>query len=257
MSDQTPPIRPSKILWVFPPTTQSDRWADIIPSKSVRQLARQVNQLLDQANIVSSAVKLTEEEYLAWHKYYAETMLSQDHEVLASEAWFKKNAGLLADIWLLDFRRDGVRVGASIISRSHEGVFTHHFKASDRLKIDGPDNVSLGLLIELWYAEFCFGQNPSKVTSGLSRNAFGYYNTLGYLAAKLRMGYIPEGAMNRPWDNEFMRKGDQEPTAWFVQRHGEPLTLAMFPSLDQLPGEIATYLNRQNIPAMSAQDILL
>ena len=240
-------IRPSKILWVFPKPEADADWTNKIPSKSVQRLARKTKSLLQQAGISIDVVPLTESLYQEWHAYYAKTMLSQDHEVLAAPEWFIERRMELPPIWLMDFRKNGERVGASIISGRSNGVFSHHYKASDRLLIPGPDNTSLGGLMELYFLDYAFSQSPRQVNSGRSRNAFGFYNTLGYLAAKLRMGYIPELDRSHPWDDEFLRKSEQTPTIWFVERENKIPIAWIFPTIGVLSGELKTYFDRQRI----------
>lgn len=243
-------IRPTKLLWVFPKPENQANWIQNIPSKSVRHLYAQLDTILHDSNLKIAVSSLTEEAYRDWHVYYEKAMVEQKHDVIAKPEWYRDKKHALSKIWILTvLDQDGKRVGASIFSVDDLGVFTHHFKASDRVELRGPDNTSLGILLELLYLRFAFEHNPSTVTSGLSRNGFGYFNSVGYLASKLRIGYIPTAASNRPWDREFLYHDSQSLTIWFAQRDKDLVAL-VFPSKQKLPGEIQTYFQRQSIPCI-------
>lgn len=251
--------RPTKLLWLLPTPTPGQHWSQVIPSKSVRHLAKQKEQLLESSGITYEIVPLTEPFYLEWHEFYARTMREQNHDVIAAPDWFSQKKDQVSALYLLDFRLQdtGERVGASVVSQNFEGVFTHSFKASKRVDIQGPSNASLGLLIELVFVEFALDQQATRISSGVSRNAFGYFNTIGYLASKLRMGYLPQAAPNRPWDSELPKLNESSPTLWFIPKNDQSaLTLVAFPTIQILTPEILTYLNRLQIPFKDYSEII-
>jgi hypothetical protein len=254
MDDNHDFIHPTKILWVFPAPEPESPWETNIPSKTVRNVYKNLDTILADSRIQIDIQELTTERYIAWHTYYARIMKSQDHEVLAGIDWFERRTLELDKIWIIEATGTNNDIlGGSIISVDTNGVFTHHFKATERISIAGPANTSLGILLEFLYLRFAFQNDPQKVTSGLSRNGFGFFNTLGYLASKLRMGYVPHEANDRPWDNEFLVKESAEPTIWFIKRDTHPLVAWVHPNADKLPSEIKTYFERLHIPYASSE----
>ena len=242
-------LRPTKILWVFPKPNEGQSWTEKIPSKSLKKQAQRVDALFEQNNIVFTQKLLSLEEYVDWLRYYEHIMKSQDHDVIAKPDWFEKKHDVLKTIWLLDFceKESGRRLGGSIVSESFDGTFTHHFKASERIYVSGLSNASLGSLMELKYLQFAFSHDPNKVTSGLSRNAFGYYNTIGYLLSKLKIGYLPFPYQDYPYDSEFLRKDSSTNIAWIVIAE-DVISLLLFPTIEKFEAVLFTYLDRLHIP---------
>lgn len=223
----------------------------MILSKSLRKQAGQLGELLEATAITWQALPLTQERFLEWQQFYEQRMLAQDHRVIAQPEWFSTVGTKKQQLWLLEFKQGADAVGGAVVSRDDVDTITQHFKASDRIDISNHSNTSLGSLMELCFLQFAHDQQPRLVSSGRSRNAFGFHNTLGYLTSKLRMGYRPEPAPGFEHDHTFERHSDTTPTAWLVLNEQKTIVLLLSPSPDYFDGELLTYAQRAEIPVLS------
>ena len=253
---QSPPqlsqfTRPKKVLWIFPKLDSHQQWTDQLSSKSLRNLAAHSHQILKKQQITYQALPLTEAIYAKWHVFYTDMMQQLDHDVIASPTWFQERKDALKKICLLEFRQNDILVGGSIITCDFENTWNHNFKASMRNILFSERNASLGTLMEFIYLEYVFANNAKQVTSGLSRNGFGYFNTLGYLASKLKMGYSPFASPDNIHDQEYLIQSPKTLTAWFVFDQYNNRHILLYPKISLFPSELLTYLQRQQIPLIS------
>lgn len=227
------PSRPTKITWNFPEIHEGEDWKMRMPSKSVRQLVSQMDHILEKAGIICRVELANSDIYDDWLAYYSKTMLSQNHDVIADRAWFDKKMELGETVIMIEFRKKDIdqRVGASMILRRNDISFVHVFRASDRLHIAGDPNTSLGILLDIEYIRYAVSQGATKIGAGTSRNAFGKFNTVGYIGSKLKMGYLPSPSPLWPYDQELPRKDETSLHAWFVQKsENAQLELILFPN---------------------------
>lgn len=247
--------RPSKILWVFPTLPTGQDWTSCILSKSLAKIARNSRNLLKEADVEFNAIPLTEEVYQNWLKFYTNTLTELGHDILAKPDWLKNKLPDLKRAWLLSYTKGAKILGGSIVSENIDGVFTHHYKASLRLDVVNQENASLGSLMEMMYLDFCFTFSPIKVTSGLSRNGFGYFNTVGYLISKLRMGYVPEPSLAHTFEQQFPYKSNQTPTIWLAINKELQKKLILYPATDSFTSELLTYIERAKIEKSSLNEL--
>ncbi len=246
--------RPTKIHWSFPSVAEGQDWREHIASKSVRKIARKLPVLLEHHRVTYEILPLTEELYQDWFAYNADVKQRLNQTVLSTPEWFAKSADLFVAIKLIEFRLQGERVGAAIVSVSKEGVVTQHFKAQERIDFPGDSNTSLGTLTELVILEHAPSLSATKVSSGRSRNGFGFYNSVGYLVSKLKMGYCPEIMDSDPTDTNFQVTAEGTSTVWFVKEAGKVVCLA-YPDVESVSGELKTYLEREQIQLTQSQTL--
>lgn len=242
-------VRSKKLLWVFPKSETQD-WQSSIPSSSSRKIARNLDDIVEKSQLKFVWEELTEQKFTTWRAYYEKIMREQQHDVLAPEDWYSKYAVDERKLFLLSCYKSEQNelVGGAIVSETNEKMWTLHYKASERLETLGRGNSSLGLLFELEYMRKAMESNPELVTSGHSRNAFGYYNTIGYLLFKLRMGYRPTIPADAILEEDFpFREG--EPTVWYALDQGskQEYFLTTDP-LNSYPDELAHFCNVLEIP---------
>lgn len=178
--------RPEKIRWMFSPESEKSI-LEAIPSKSLRKFLAHSPEILVEKGIESETVLVDETTYREWHTFYTKVMSAQNHEVLAPDDYLhqKKLAG--EKVWGIFYRKNSKLLAGEIITEKKD--FTSlAFKASERIDISNESGSNLGSMLE--YASLCLAESFGKpVSSGVSRNAFGFYNTMGYLEFKLRFGY--------------------------------------------------------------------
>jgi hypothetical protein len=216
-----PLYRPIKLLWNFPTVTAGTTWIDCLQSKSVRKQARQIPALLDRCGITTTFSPLTDSLYTQWHEFYTKTMQSLGHDNIATPEWFALKKDAYELFWVCTFYKNDEVVGNSLITQNSAGVITHQFKATSRLELISEQNFSLGTLMELVFLEFAFSHSPTAVTSGSSRNGFGYFNSLGYLTSKLRVGYTPTAIEQQGSDHTLPQRTPTTPTIWFIQQDAD------------------------------------
>lgn len=202
--------RPVKLEWVLPKAAD---YRTVIPSKSSRKIAQNLTAILGDSQIEFAIIQVTAESYAEWLSYYQRIMTSQGHDLFATPGWLEEKTAAGFSVWMIDTVQQGNRVGAAIFSVK-DGTYTCHFKASEHLEIHNWPNVSLGILIEFLFIEHAVAAQANKISSGISRNGFGFYNTLGYLNFKLRLGYQPQAVPDRGFESTFPAHTGK-PTIWF------------------------------------------
>jgi hypothetical protein len=208
-------FRPTSIEWVYPALESGSEWFTHVQSSSLQKLAKQLDTLFAENGIEVTRTPLTEEVFNAWLPFYTEKMLEQGHEVMATIEWFHKRSAENRQLYVVDFIKDKKRIGTTINSTTPERKHTQHFKASDRVDVGNQKNASLGALIDLRFIQQAVQQNASVISSSTSRNGFGYFNTIGYLTFKLKLGYKPMIAPTATFDQDFAQE-EANPVIWFV-----------------------------------------
>ncbi len=250
--------RPEKIVWEFPHVSFGESWEEQIPSDSTRKLIEKIDFFLRKAQITYEWRDLTDELFQSWFLYYKQNMRTLSHDIIATPDWYHVRAKKLEGAYILTCKDlHGIVVGSCIVIKRN-GQWTECFKANDRIDLGGTGNLALGTLIDLMYLKYAFDHNAQKVTSGRSRNAFGFYNTLGYLTFKLKLGYVPVLPYDTKWLMDFPKK-NTETTAWFAcdacESHQEKqFFLLVYPNEFALENEARIYLSRLGILMQSFQD---
>jgi hypothetical protein len=190
--------RPTKIEWIF--ANPTSEWQTEIKSKSIRKLATDLDQILSSSTITIELLPLTAELYTDWLQYYSEKMIEQGHDVIAKFEWYTSRSQEERTLFLNRFYQAGKIVGATITSITKDNVHTQHFKASERLDISNHKNSSLGTIIDLVFIKTAVENKAKIISSSTSRNSFGYFNTIGYLGFKLKLGYQPSLPANAEYE---------------------------------------------------------
>lgn len=188
--------RPEKITWQFPAGVAP---LDQIKSKSLKKFLGRAEEHLHENHINWSLEPLTDEGFLHWLSYYRTKMFENGYRIIADEAWYNQKIASGYQVLGLLFYKDGQLVASGIIGLDPKTKAGHlHFKASDRLELSNRDNSSIGAVVDYFFLKYAFDQKLVLVTGGKSRNAFGVFNTLGYLDFKLRFGFVPIADLTSP-----------------------------------------------------------
>lgn len=208
-------LRPQKIQWIFP--VIGENWIEAIPSKSTRKLVRDLPKILEENALEMSWLQPSESEYLQWLNFYVRLSTEQNHDILAYPEWYEQKRREEKEVWYLACRRQDNEqlVGGCMVVKTLDNTWTSAYKVSERIDVGSEHNASLGILLDIEYMRFVQAQRPQKITAGASRNAFGYINTIGYLLAKLRKGYLPHIHQDN-FVTDFPEKEDT-PTIWFTK----------------------------------------
>lgn len=189
--------RPHKVEWYVSPMPADP--LDIIKSKSTKKFLKNNNDdFLRDAHLTVDTHQVNEEEFVGWLSFYEEKMKENDFQVLATPQWYKDRMSEGCTIYGIFVNSPEKLVGAGMITATPEGKFSLSFKASDRLELSQYQNSSLGTVIEYISLKFCYEKKATAITSGKSRNAFGFTNKLGYLNFKTRFGYSPVVVQGEP-----------------------------------------------------------
>lgn len=205
--------RPTKIEWIFPSATTD--WIANIASESTQKIALNLAEIITKSQLQTSVSLITQEKFAEWFEYYQQKMLEQGHDVIATAAWLESKISAGLQIYLIEFRRNDQLVGGSIFSKNQTEKYTEHFKASDRITISNLKNASLGTVMDLFFIKTAIAAQATSISSGSSRNGFGYYNNLGYLAFKIKLGYKPKVSEFSEFDENFEYNLAQ-PCIWFI-----------------------------------------
>jgi len=240
-----PYLRPTKIEWLLPEAT-ADNWIEKIASDSTRKIARNLDDIIQKANLMFSITEMTQSIFDDWLQYYAKKMTEQGHDVIAKKEWLseKNKAGL--KVYLIDVMQNGQRVGSSVFSVTAAQKFTEHFKASDRITVSSLKNASLGTVIDLFYIRNALHMGAHIVSSGSSRNGFGFYNNLGYLAFKIKLGYKPVIAEIGEFSESF-EYNEGEPCIWFMTQNKQHLEV-LIQNKGQINQEVMSLIEKLNLP---------
>jgi len=188
--------RPEKIIWQFPAGVAP---LEQIKSSSLKKFLTRAEEHLHENQINWSLEPLSVDSYSHWLTYYRSKMFESGFRIMADETWYDQKIALGCQVLGLMFYRAGELVASGIISldpKTKTGSL--HFKASNKLDLSGRSNSSIGAVVDYFFLRYAFDQKLATVTSGRSRNAFGIFNTLGYLDFKLKFGYLPTSDTTSP-----------------------------------------------------------
>lgn len=181
--------RPERVTYEFPISDPADL-INYIKSKSLRSFLLKTDEVLAKNNIECKYEDLTEQKFTEWLPYYEEKMKEHGYDILASLEKYQdqiKKGYTMKGIFLY---RNKKLVGSCIVGL-RDGIANGAYKASDRMTISSNrTSSSLGSIVEFLFLKLA-AENGCTMANSRSRNAFGFFNTLGYLDYKLRFGYKP------------------------------------------------------------------
>lgn len=178
--------RPERLNYDFP-LFAPDRVIDQIKSKSLRSFLADTDDMLKKNNITWKYEDLTKKKYNEWLPFYKEKMEEHNYDVRAKAGWYQEKIKQGFILKCIFFYKNEKMVGSGIFSlKNNKANFA--YKASDRITIGSKTSSSLGSIIEFLFLKLA-AQNHCDIANSRSRNAFGFFNTLGYLDYKLRFGY--------------------------------------------------------------------
>lgn len=180
--------RPEKVDWQFELTTPTV--LESIKSKGLRSFLRKAPEILLEKGLSTVFEPISEANFAEWLPFYQAKMTEQGYTIMASPEWLSQRQAQGWQLYGLWIRQGDQLVGSGVMS-VHDGVGTLHFKASDRIDLSSQSNSSLGVVIDYLFAQHVHELGVTTISGGRSRNAFGVFNTLGYLDFKLKFGYVP------------------------------------------------------------------
>ncbi len=182
--------RPEKINYDFP-MSNPVHLIDYVKSKSLQTFFKKADEILLKNKITWEYKDLNEHEYIKWLQYYTEKMKELGHDVRATKEWYQEQHKKDVNLKGLFFYQNQKMVGSGIIGLKNNTIHLA-YKASDRIKLSSISNSNLGYLIEFWALQLPLTEKPYTRLISMSRNAFGFYNTLGYLEYKFQFGFTPQ-----------------------------------------------------------------
>lgn len=190
--------RPEKLRW----------WYDIaapellasIPSKTLRQLGRQAEPLLQRYQLTVTHSWLDALGYQAWWQHYQTTMQAKGYDLIATPDWWQHKQAEGKQVGVFYFHQS-TQVCGSLVYLRHDAQVTACFKTSQSIPGLTKKHRSLGALIDFVFLREILKTKPSAISLGSMRNAFGVWNSYGNLEYKLSMGYLVEPKENTAiWD---------------------------------------------------------
>jgi len=125
-------------------------------------------------------------------------MIRHGYDAIATAEWYDDRRALgreLLGMFLEQQTGKGMKLVASgIFTQQDRELGTFAFKASERIKISKDNKGTLGAVLDYLFLREMLNNNVKNISAGRSRNAFGFYNTLGYLSYNLRFGFVPSAA---------------------------------------------------------------
>jgi hypothetical protein len=187
--------RPEKIRWRFANVTEESTILSAIKSKNLRKFLAGAEEALAKNAIRYEYKQLTKDEFLAWLPFYQAKMEELEYDVIASEEWYlkKMEQGLTVE-GMFFYDLGHTLIGSGIFTRKETEKGTFAFKATERIDLSSKPNSSLGAVIDFFFIREMVRKDVAIISGGVSRNAFGVINSLGYLDYKLRFGYEPSFA---------------------------------------------------------------
>ena len=191
--------RPEKIIWRIPDSvrTTQDPFG-VLKSKSMRSFLRSVEATLAEQSITWTLQELSRDEFAHWLEYYKAKMTELDYSIIASLEWYDKRVadGKIVEGMFFRQNMELVCTGIFVIEGTQKATFA--FKASDRLELSSKENSSIGSVIDFFFIREMMQKGITVISAGKSRNAFGVFNTIGYLDYKFRFGYMPHNSETIP-----------------------------------------------------------
>lgn len=181
--------RPEKIIYDFPLSNSTDV-INRIKSNGLKSFLLKADEVLEKNNIKWKYEDLTEQKFTEWLPYYKEKMEEHDYLIRATQERYQEEVEKGFCIKALFLYKNKKMVGSSIVGLK-DNVASLLFKASDRITVSSRSDSSLGSLIEFLMLKLISGGRDISLVTTRSRNAFGFFNTIGYLDFRLRFGYTP------------------------------------------------------------------
>ncbi|KKR43292.1 MAG: hypothetical protein UU10_C0032G0002 [Parcubacteria group bacterium GW2011_GWF1_40_6] len=188
--------RPEKILYHLSISNETDLFNNI-KGKKLKSFLRKSNEVLEKNNIEWKYEELTEKKFLEWLPYYKGKMEEHDHNILATEEWYREEILKGFNIKALFFYQNGKMVGSGIMAFKDDMV-SLAFKATDRITVSHVSYGSLGSIIDFLRLKLICKEGNIKNVITRSRNAFGVFNTTDYLDLRLRFGYTIRPNLDAP-----------------------------------------------------------
>lgn len=210
-------VRPQKIRWSFP---IGDDVFSRLKSKSMVQFLKNTDSILAAAQLTYTYTKdISKADFLEWLPYYQSKMTEQGYRLLATPEWFDRKKAEGKEVESLFFYQHGQLVGSGIFTKdSAHDMAVFAFKANNKLELNSGGNDSLGALLDYLFLKLMVDQKVSHISAGRSRNAFGVFNTLGYLDYKLRFGYVPTSDPLSPNETLVPLDSEQGVVFWGVDQ---------------------------------------
>lgn len=182
--------RPEKITWIFPAGLPP---LDQIKNHGLKKFLAKAEEHLHENHINWSLEPLTDEGFLHWLSYYRTKMFETGLEIIADEVWYNQKIASGHKVLGLLFYQDGNLVASGIICQDPKTQTAELvFKASHKIELSNRGNSTIAAVVDFFFLRWAFDQKMTLVIGGKSQNAFGVYDSLGYLDFALKLGYQPE-----------------------------------------------------------------
>lgn len=188
--------RPEKIIYDFPLSNSTDV-INHIKSNSLKSFLLKTDEILAKNNITWKYEDLIKQQFIEWLPYYKEKMDEHNYLVRAKEEWYQEQIEKGFNIKSLFLYQNKKLVG-SIIVTLKDNIASLAYKASDRITVSSMPGGSLGSIIEFLLFKLVSESGNFTIATSRSRNAFGVFNTLGYLDFRLRFGYTSRPNLDDP-----------------------------------------------------------
>lgn len=231
--------RPEKILYDYPISDVPNLFNQI-KSTSLRNHLKKIDSILEENNISWEYRNLTKQDYLDWLPYYKEKMDENNYIIRAEKVWYEEESKKGWKIKGVFLYKNNKIIGSSIIALK-DNVASFAFKSSDRINFH---KHSIGSLMELLKLREVSKEGNISTVITRSPNAFGVFNTLGYLDLRLRFGYKPRLNLYADFSDTVPVNG--KGFVLFYGVHKKELSLYFLQSKDQKNEE---YI--KNIPVLS------
>lgn len=184
-------IRPDQVTWTS--VVEGENFIESLRSKSLKKFLRNLDEVLSAHSITYELCVVSAEQFSEWLSFYEAEMENRSYRVIANQEWYEKRTSQGKIIEGLFLSQNGELVGAGIISRNEKEKASLAFKASKKISISSVSNGNLGSVIDYLFITQMHQLGVQEISGGISRNAFGVLNTLGYLEYKTKF-YTPSAA---------------------------------------------------------------
>ena len=183
--------RPEKVAWRLPVDPAIQNPLDYIKSSGQRKFLESINTVLEANNITYQTKVLDAASFQDWLPYYEARMSENDFSIIASTEWYEQRTAEGKTVEGMFFYQEGALVCSGIFLTEGSEKATFAFKASNRIDLTSKSNSSIGAVVDFFFIREMLSRGFPILSAGRSRNAFGFFNTEGYLEYKLRFGYQP------------------------------------------------------------------
>lgn len=184
-------IRPDRVTWTA--VVEGENYIESLRSKSLKKFLRNLEEVLNAHSITYELRSVTAEQFSEWLSFYEAEMEDRSYRVIANQEWYEKRTSQGKMIEGLFLLQHGELIGAGIISRDAKEKASLAFKASKKISISSLSNGNLGSVLDYLFITQMHQLGVQEISGGISRNAFGVLNTMGYLEYKTKF-YTPSSA---------------------------------------------------------------